>query len=297
MGYGELRQVGEATWVLPGAVNLGLCLTGEKGDRAVLIDSGNDKDAGRQVFKLLSEQEISLDLIINTHGNADHIGGNAYLQKKSGCRIAATEVEAPFIRSPVLEPAFLFGGFPYPKIRNKFLEAAPSEVTDIIEQDGTVLDTPLEAFPLPGHYFGMIGVRTPDNVVFLADSLFSETIIRKYHLFYIYDIAGYLSTLSTLDTLEADWYVPSHAPPSRDITNLIHINREMVLEICDVVAAACTPPARFDSILERVCARYSILLDANQYVLVSSTIRSYLSYLAYEGRVETEWEKGAMIWK
>jgi glyoxylase-like metal-dependent hydrolase (beta-lactamase superfamily II) len=298
----KLEQIGDSTRLIRGLVNIGVFI---RGGRALLIDSGNDKEAGRQINKLIAEQGWTLECIVNTHSNADHIGGNAFLQKKTGCRIAATSAEAPFIRRPELEAAFLYGGFPYPGLDNKFLRAAPSEVTDSIGSSGPIRlsgnagggDTGLEAIPLPGHYFEMIGVRTPDNAVFIADSLFSETIIRKYNLFFIYDIAAYLATLDTLASLEADWYIPSHAPPSRDITNLIHINREKVTEICEVVASSCTPPARFDSILERVCARYSIVLDPNQFVLVSSTLRSYLSYLAYEGRVTAEWEKGAMIWK
>ncbi|MHB8766852.1 MAG: hypothetical protein ACYDA8_21285 [Deferrisomatales bacterium] len=38
--------------------------------------------------------------------------------------------------------------------------------------------------PLPGHYFGMIGVRTPDDVLFLADSLFSAAILAEYPVFF-----------------------------------------------------------------------------------------------------------------
>ena len=71
----------------------------------------------------------------------------------------------------------------------------------------------------------MIGVRTPDKVVFVADALFSGEILDKYRLVYLYDIAAYFNTLDELAALKADLYIPSHASPTESLDTLIEENR------------------------------------------------------------------------
>jgi hypothetical protein len=62
------------------------------------------------------------------------------------------------------------------------------------------------------------------------------------------------------------------------------------------VEECCAEPARFDAVLERVCLACGIELDANQYVLVGSTVRSALAYLADQGRVELRFEGAVVRW-
>ena len=108
-------------------------------NRAVLIDSGNDKEAGRQIPKLFREKAWTMELIVNSHSNADHIGGNAFIQNKTGCPIAATRLEVAFIEEPVLEPSYLYGGYPFNKPSNRFLMAKSSQAVHIIASTGPIL--------------------------------------------------------------------------------------------------------------------------------------------------------------
>ena len=70
----ELIQVAPHSYYLQSPAKIGLYVPDSR--RTVLIDSGNDKDAGRKVRQVLDRQGWALEAIVNTHSNADHIGGN-----------------------------------------------------------------------------------------------------------------------------------------------------------------------------------------------------------------------------
>lgn len=74
----ELIQLTERTYYIKSPTNIGLFRLDEK--NVCLIDSGNDKDAGRRIRQVLDANGWQLTAIYNTHANADHIGGNRYLQ-------------------------------------------------------------------------------------------------------------------------------------------------------------------------------------------------------------------------
>lgn len=288
-----IEHVAGNTWIIPSPANIGVWVSG---NRATLIDAGNDEDAGRQILRLLGEHGLTLELIVNTHSNADHVGGNAFLQKRTGCRIAATSIEAAFIGHPHLEPSLLYGAWPMKALRNKFLMAKPSTVTDILPDEGQIPGTQLEALPLPGHFLGMIGVRTPDDVLFIADSLFSEAIIAKYPVFFMYDVEKHIETLHRLENLQAACFVPSHAPPASDIRKLVEVNLRRVEKTVSLVESLCAVPASFEEILAGVCLACGITLDMSQYVLVGSTVRSSISYLSDHSRIEARFSEGKLAW-
>ena len=324
------------TFLARGPTNLGLYIFRQSdADRAVLIDSGGDEDAGRRILRECERLGVELSTVINTHSNADHCGGNAFLSRRSNCSIASTEMEAVFLKYPQLEPSFLSGSFPQKALRNKFLMAQPSQANCLLEppcmlaldKEGKVqlsegalasesLGAPtskdmsssegafgLQIISLPGHYFSMVGVMTPDKVFFVADSLAGVPILEKYGIFFLYDIEAELATLSMLESSEAEWFVPAHAEPTRDIKSLVDINRAKIFEIADVILAAMNVKEHdgegvsLEDVMAAVFSHYDIALNANQYVLVGSTIRSYLSWLCDQGRLEYVFEHQRMIFR
>lgn len=287
----ELVQVGEKTYYIKNATNIGIYKVDE--NSVYLIDTGNDKEAGKKILKITDEQGWKVKGIITTHSHADHIGGNKVIQDRTGCTIVANKIERSFTEYPILEPSFLYGGYPFKELRHKFLLAKESVVTPIEDN----LPEGLEYFLLKGHFFDMIGIRTSDNVYFLADSIFSEETITKYHLFFLYDVKGFLATLDYLDLLNGILYIPSHCEATADISSLITLNRNKVQEITDKIYNACEKEKTFEEILQYIFKEYNLTMNANQYVLVGSTIRSYLSYLFDENKLVYEFKENKMVWK
>ena len=287
----ELIKVGEKTYYIKNPTNIGIYKVDD--NNVFIIDSGNDKDAGRKILQITEAEGWTIKGIITTHSNADHIGGNKIIQDRTNCKIYALGIEKSFSEHPILETSFLYGGYPFKDLRNKFLLAKESKVTDIDNN----LPEGLEYFTVRGHFFDMIGIKTDDDVYFLGDSLFSKDTITKYHLFFIYDVNEYLNTLDYLSTLKGKLFIPSHCEATDDISSLIDLNRNKIKEIIDKIYDICGEGKTFEDILKEVFDSYNLTMNANQYILCGSTIRSYLSYLYDQDRVVYEFIDNKMYWK
>ena len=251
----ELIQLTERTYYIKSPTNIGLFRLDEK--NVCLIDSGNDKDAGRRI------------------------------------RIYAPGIDCAFTRHPVLEPSFLYGGYPPKDLRHKFLLAQESDAAELTADK---LPEGFASIPLPGHFFDMVGFRTPDDVVFLADCLSSREILDKYQIGFIYDVAGYLKTLEQVQTMTAKVFVPAHTEVTEDIADLAQYNIRKVHEIAERIVDLCAAPRGFEDILQQLFAAYGLTMSFEQYVLVGSTVRSYLAWLKDTGRLTALFEDGWMRW-
>ena len=288
----ELMKLTDQTYYINCPAKIGIYVP--DGKNAYLIDSGNDKDAGKKALRILTQNGWELKGILNTHSHADHIGGNRYLQNQTGCKVFCGGIEGSFTKNPVMEPTFLYGGFPGKDLRHKFLMAQDSEVSGLDDPD---FPKEVKVIPLPGHSFDMVGYGMPDGTVFLADCISSPATLEKYAVSFLYDVEAYLATLDKVEKMEAPMFVPSHTDAASDISETIRINREKVYEIADVIVNICNEPKSFEQILQKVFQHYGLKMTFEQHALVGSTVRSYLSWLKEKGKMEISFEEEMLLWR
>ena len=288
-------EVTENVGYIPGAVNMGVVRNGEE---AVLIDTGLDKDNGRKTLRLLEELGLRLKAIINTHSHADHFGGNAYLTRNTEAQVYASNIESGIIQNPLLEPIYLFhGANPIRNLHNKFVLAKPSPVNSIIEPGKiSIIGLELEIIALPGHSYNQIGVKL-DNVLFCADTVFSERVIDKYRIPVVQDVGKRLKTLETLGGMECKLFVPAHTKPTEDIKPLVDKNLETTNSIIDDIKKILKEPKTTDQVQSELGKQYGLDIGVvQQYYLIHMTIMAYLGYLYDTKQTEIKMEDNLLYW-
>lgn len=287
----ELIQITDHNYYVDSPTKVGIYESAP--GRVWLIDSGSDRDAGKKVWKHIQEQSWTVEGILLTHSHADHVGGAKLLMERCGCRAFANGRERCFAAYTTLEPALLYGGYPPNALRNKFLVAPAIPCEDIGDAP---LPAGLEIIELPGHGLEMFGVRTPEGVFYCADAVSSEATLEKYHIGYVFDVQAALDCLEGLALVDAQWFLPAHAVLTADILPLAKQNRDKMLELIDVILTICRRPTGFEDILATLVAHYGLALNFNQYVLVGSTVRSYLAYLLDMDKLGAEFTENRMRW-
>ena len=154
-----------------------------KGARYALIDAGANDTPERAIVPAL--QQLGLDLtdvaaILNTHDHADHVGGNAFVQRVSKAKVYFPKNEIPAMRGGYRGKANFFR-----ELREFFgAEGFESKVSEDLEwcgggfrihrrlDEGDVVDlgegVELKVVALPGHTPGSIGYLWDKEGILLA---------------------------------------------------------------------------------------------------------------------------------
>ena len=288
----ELIKVSDKCYFIESPSKVGIYKQNE--NDVYLIDSGADKNFAKRVLRICDENGFTIKGIINTHAHADHIGGNAYIQQKTGCDIFCSTIDRPFLEHPIINPLHIYGGYIPIEMRHKFFLAESSKTKDISSPD---FPSELKTYDISGHSLGMIAIVTDDNVAFVGDIVCRQEIIDKYGITYLLDIKKHLESLSFVENMHADKFVMSHVDTVSDIKPLIQLNREKIYEIIDRITTHLKTPMTFENLLSKLFYDYNLSMNIAQHSLVGSTVRSYLSYLKNEGAIDYITDDNFILWK
>ncbi len=288
----ELVKVSEKCYFIESPSKVGIYKHSE--NEVYLIDSGSDKNSAKKTLKICNEQGWTIKGIINTHAHADHIGGNAYIQDKTGCDVFCSSIDRPFLEFPIINPLHIYGGYIPKEMEHKFFLAQKSKTKDICSND---FPSELKTYDISGHSLGMIAIVAPDDTAFVGDIVSSAAIIEKYGITYLLDIKKHLESLDFVENLNAKRFVMSHVDTVEDIKPLIKLNRDKIYEIADRICNLCKTEMTFEQLLKELFSHYNLIMSIRQHSLVGSTVRSYLSYLKEEGKLEVVIKDNTLLWK
>ena len=97
--------------------------------------------------------------------------------------------------------------------------------------------------------------------------------------------------------MQATMFVPSHADAVKDIRFLVDLNKKKLQEIAAYIMSACIEPTTFERVLQRLFVDYHLTMTYEQYVLIGSTVRSYLSWLRDKEKMNAYIENNTLLWQ
>jgi len=293
----EIQKLKGNTWVIEADLaSVGLYIFTDRS--CLLIDSGASLKQAEIVLQSLQAQGLTVHAIFNTHGHADHCGGNRYLQENTDCRIYASPIEAAFIENPLLNPFTLYGGFPPKVLQGRFFQPQPSRVTDRLEAGVVRINgREFEILDLGGHTLGHLGIRTPDDVVFAGDSLIAAEILAANPFLYLAHPAHQWLTLAKIEREAYPNFYLSHGGWQADIRALCNINRTLMVHIMDSLREILQVPRSLEEVTAAVISRQGLDINRNHYFRLSGSLAAFLAYLCNQGQAKVYTEDFRLLYR
>mgnify|MGYP002346142346 CR=1 FL=1 len=290
----ELAKVNGNTYFINTATNVGVYAFKDK--YCLLVDTGINNSQSKKIDDVLKGNNLRVKYIINTHSHMDHCGGNLYFQNNyPGSIVYSSKGEKIYIENPELKETILFSSKPI-----KDLDAVnKSFIVDYILDDGVnkIDNEKFEIIPLKGHSVDQIGIITGDRVCFLGDGIFSESIMNKYSLPYLFDIGESIKTLEFIKNIDADYFIPGHAERvlnKEETIALADKNMENIAESSKQIVELLEQPLTREELLENLIIINDLPLRFKQYFIYLSSISAFLTYLRGKDIIESSLENGKL---
>ncbi len=138
----------------------------EKSGRALVIDPGEEAE---KILGVITQNELKVIYIVNTHAHIDHIGANDIIREKTSASLLIHPVDAHLLENIEMNLSIMTNK------ERRFLP--PTRM--IRDGDEVKLDQIcLQVLHTPGHTPGSICLYIKDERVFSGDTLFSGSVGR-----------------------------------------------------------------------------------------------------------------------
>ena len=189
----------------------------------ILIDTGFGSEA-KETEQLIKEAGVSpeeLHLIVNTHYHSDHVGGNFYLQKNYGIKIAAHKWESDLINFG--DPEACSAEWLDQPVEPYRVDRKLSDNDEIETSCRT-----LQVLHTPGHTLGHISLYEPEEEILICGDLFHKNDIGWLNIFRegVASIQRSMESLEQLSKLRIQLAYSGHGPQIEDPLTAIDAARQ-----------------------------------------------------------------------
>jgi glyoxylase-like metal-dependent hydrolase (beta-lactamase superfamily II) len=323
------RELGRGERVLPGLWRLRLPLPWPgvphgnawaiaSGSGIVLIDTGiHEPGSMAQLERALDQVNLRLEhvrLLACTHAHTDHWGQAAPITERAGCELWMHPNHAHAIATSSDPAATLarrlevgrMSGVPEQALAEfaRLAREMPSGVAKLIEPDrplteGVTVQTDVGVWSVhetPGHAPSHVCLFEPERRLLIS----GDHVLGRISLFYDYGyspdpVGEYLTSLDTVDALDARLALSGHGKPFFDVHGHIEGTRELIHERLEAVVEAVSGEPR--TAIQIAPGLHDEPLNPRTASRFLGETLCYLTHLELAGRVSRECSADAEFWR
>ncbi|WP_242943808.1 MBL fold metallo-hydrolase [Peptoclostridium litorale] len=295
-----MEKIAGHSYYIRGGTNTGVYLFKDK--YALIVDPGLTNSKGHRIIKHFEENGIRARAIVLTHEHYDHYGASCVITDHfTGALTYSSNQAKIFIENPHIFSSYVYGGRTNNVLEKSFSQKGAGMLVDDTLSEGQLKigEKKFEIHSLPGHSPGHIGISTEDKVLYLGDSLFNESILRKYKLPFLFDIGAQLESLEKMKTIDFEHCVLAHEKAllqREEALKLIDINKSEILSYLGQAVEFLNSPMTREDLVKDIIEYNDMEIEYKQYYFTSATVGSMISYLLDRDVIGYEIEGGGMYY-
>lgn len=263
----------------------------------LLMDSGAASDR-EELFSFLKEHGIIVRAVLCSHAHFDHVENCRILQETFGAEIIMSAFDAGAVRDEVsLKSCF----YSHTAQENKNVNGEMILRADkIFCQDTGYVSVSGEIFkiiPLPGHAASHIGFVTPDDVAYLADSLFGYKELEAGGLIYMLSWKEAMETIKNLKESCYESFILAHSGVYQNIKEIAEKNVDHLETLLGEVYGLFDHGLTLEQLVGRVVHHYGYhVKNIEKAKLFERIVRAMTEALLEDGRLGMELADGRILY-